>query len=44
MCLNFTLPGYENVELMKGGSNISVDRNNVQHFVDVSGLSELCAG
>lgn len=34
LCIDFTLPGYSNIELMKGGKDIAVTLENVEHYVD----------
>ena len=34
LMLDFTLPGYSNIELIKGGSNMPVTLDNVQNYID----------
>lgn len=35
LSLNFTLPGYPNIELKKGGSDISVTIHNLDQYLQV---------
>ncbi|KAJ3112823.1 Ubiquitin fusion degradation protein 4, partial [Phlyctochytrium bullatum] len=34
LCLDFTLPGYPDVELLPGGANIDVTDDNVQDYLE----------
>jgi E3 ubiquitin-protein ligase TRIP12 len=34
LMLDFTLPGYPSIELMKGGTDVSVSMDNVQDYID----------
>jgi E3 ubiquitin-protein ligase TRIP12 len=35
LCLNFTLPGYDDYELMPGGVHKDVDLDNLQLYIDL---------
>lgn len=35
LCLDFTLPGYSNIRLKKGGGNESVNAENIDEYLQV---------
>ena len=35
LCLDFTLPGYENIQLKKGGKDESVTSDNIDEYLEV---------
>ncbi|KAI8082723.1 uncharacterized protein BX664DRAFT_387876 [Halteromyces radiatus] len=42
LCLDFTLPGYPNIELKRGGSQIPVTMDNVEEYIYL--LTDMIAG
>lgn len=44
MCLDFTLPGYPDYELLPSGSNINVTGDNVKKYVRLVVDATVCSG
>ena len=42
LCLDFTLPGYENIQLKKGGKDESVTSDNIDEYLEVRLVEKNC--
>ena len=42
LCLDFTLPGYENIKIKKGGKDESVTSDNIDEYLEVRLVEKSC--
>ena len=42
LCLDFTWPGYENIQLKRGGKDELVTADNVEQYLEVSFITACC--
>lgn len=40
LCLNYVLPGYDDIDLCKGGRDKTVTLDNLEHYTNVSNAVE----